>query len=638
MCGIFGILHRRTDTTPDPARVEATLRLLSHRGPDACGAHLQPGVALAHTRLSLLDPSARGNQPFWDEDCQFALVYNGEIYNFRELRGELEREGVCFRTDCDTEVLLRWLIVRGVDATLPRLEGMFAFGLWDRRNESLTLARDRFGMKPLFVFDDGDTFAFASETRAFRPWLHPRPDRFALSAYLIGTSGPTLGHTFLQDVRILPPGGVVNVQRAAAASAVYRSFASHPELWDREQSRELASARPRVWVDQLDELLTESVVSQLAADVPVGALCSGGLDSSLILAIAARHHPNLAIFHADVVGPLSESDAARDLARHLGLELQTTEVRDDDFIDLLPDTIEHFGHPFTHVPHSVPFLRVARLVRESGVKAVLSGEGADECFLGYSWLAPTSGKSLRRRYRPLPIPVASPDGEIVRSRYWGPPIIGGAQIETRSDGLAALYDRFSVASEAAATRQQLLAAGVDPAAWIGVVKSLDLLHYNLRSLLHRNDAIGMAASVESRFPFLHRPLVSYAVNLPERARMRLAPAALDREHPFFVDKWVLRKVADRYLPRSLSRRRKKPFPVNAYARSRLVVDPEYFSHSAAAELFEIRESDLRRFIGSLEHDLLVRLVQLEIWIRLYLRGDSMESVRRHVRQGLSVRS
>lgn len=638
MCGIFGILNRRNHSPPDRSRVEATLRLLAHRGPDASGTHLQPGLALAHTRLSLLDPTPRSNQPYWDDDGRFALVYNGEIYNFRELRRELAREGIDFHTDCDTEVLLRWLIVRGVDATLPRLEGMFAFALWDRDTESLTLARDRFGMKPLFLLDDGDTFAFASEPRAFRPWRQPKPDRFALSAYLIGTSGPTLGHTFLHDVRILSPGGVVSVRRTAAEPAVYGSFANHSQLWDREQSRELAAARPRAWVDRLDQLLTESVVSQLAADVPVGGLCSGGLDSSLILAIAARHHPHLAIFHADVVGPLSESDAALELARHLRLELQTTEVRDHDFIDLLPDAIEHFGHPFTHVPHSVPFLRVARLVGDSGVKAVLSGEGADECFLGYSWLAPTSGKALRRRYRPLPIPVTGPDGKMVRSRYWGPPVIGGAQIETRSDGLAALYDRFSVASEAAATREQLLAAGANPRSWSGAVKSLDLLHYNLRSLLHRNDSIGMAASVESRFPFLHRPLVRYAVNLPEHARLRLAPGALDREHPFFVDKWVLRKVADRYLPRSLSRRRKKPFPVNAYARSRLVVNPAYFSRSAAAELFEISEADLRRFVGALEHDLLVRLVQLEVWIRLYLRQDCIDAVRRDLHSGLSIRS
>jgi asparagine synthase (glutamine-hydrolysing) len=389
MCGIFGILLHDGETVPDERRLTETARLLSHRGPDSSGIFSGAGMGLAHTRLSLLDLNS-GRSAFRDRDGRYCLVYNWEIYNFKELREELELSGTGFRTTSDTEVLLEWLINRGAEATLPRLEGMFAFALYDRVERSLLLARDRFGIKPLFVYDGDDAFVFSSEVLRMKP-VKLEPDDFSISSFLFanpasGFGGPSKGHSFFKGVKFLPPGAMVRVQPGMQAQ--YGKFSSIVDFLNEDISDRLQRLRPLQLVNETEELLFDSVRQQMVADAPVGALCSGGVDSSVIMAMAARCHNNLAVFHANVMGRLSEYSAAAALARHLKLDLKAVEVNDEDFIDMLPEVVSHFGHPFCHMPHSVPFLQVSKLVRETGVKAVLSGEGSDECYLGYSFLAP----------------------------------------------------------------------------------------------------------------------------------------------------------------------------------------------------------------------------------------------------------
>ncbi len=338
------------------------------------------------TRLSLLDLNPRSNQPFWDQQGRYGLIYNGEIYNFKELRTALERKGVHFRTTSDTEVLLAWLITCGVEATLPKLEAMFAFALYDKVDKTFILARDRFGMKPLFIYDADDMFLFASEIGAMRPWIPFEPDLLSISSYLYGFAGPTKGHSFFKNIAFLAPGTVVKIRLGTPAQ--YRKFFSIPDFWDPDEAATLQRLKPQQLIDQVEERLLKSVKKQLFADAPVGALCSGGVDSSLVMAMASRFHNNLAIFHANVTGPLSEYQAAAQLAKHLKLDLKTVDAHDQDFIDRFPEAMEHYGHPFSIMPSSIPFLMVCEWVRHNGVKAVLTGEGSDECYLGYKFLAP----------------------------------------------------------------------------------------------------------------------------------------------------------------------------------------------------------------------------------------------------------
>lgn len=387
MCGIFGIILDEIDAIPDRLRLEETAHLLHHRGPDSYGIYTDRGIGLVHTRLSLVDLSHNSDQPFWDKQKRYCLVYNGEVYNFPQLKKELEASGIKFKTSSDTEVILEAILQWGLDATLPRLEGMFAFALYDTTAQTLTLARDRFGIKPLLIYEDKNIFMFASEIQAFQPWIELKSDLWSISSYLQGFDGPTRGASFFEKVKFVPPGTVIKL--GINQPAEFSKFFSLKDFWHQEEADKLQSLKPHQLIDLVEEYLLNSVNSQMFADAPVGALCSGGVDSSLIMAMAAINHNNLAIFHANVVGVHSEYDAAAALAKHLKLDLQTVAVGDRDFVELMPTITEHYGYPFFRNPHSIPFLQVSYLVRNQGVKAVLSGEGSDECFLGYSWFAPS---------------------------------------------------------------------------------------------------------------------------------------------------------------------------------------------------------------------------------------------------------
>jgi asparagine synthase (glutamine-hydrolysing) len=635
MCGIFGFVSHRSDAVPEKDRLRETANLIRYRGPDARGFHVEPGIALVHLRLSLLDLSERGNQPFWDKQKRYALVYNGEIYNFQELREELEKSGVEFRTTCDTEVLLEAVLKWGAEVTLPKLEGMFAFGLYDRMTKSLLLARDRFGIKPLFVYETDDVFIFASEIRAMRPWVMFEPDLLSISGFLYGFAGPTKGFTFFKNIRCVEPGGVIRVRKGNRSETT--SFFSLGDFIDQGEMQRLKHLKPNILIDQVDELLNSSVQSQLVADAPVGALCSGGLDSSLVMAMAARHHTNLAIFHANVVGPVSEYDAALRLAKHLRLDLKAVEVHDQDFIDRIPEVTEHFGHPFYSCPHSVPYLAVCQLVHQNGVKAVLSGEAADEYFLGYSFFAPNIRRYarvrellrfVRRKLRPI--------SERDKFRYQGPAYIQAGDAESTGGFVHALHNRFEVLRETHDLREKL-PPEFDLTEYRAALPSVDSLGYNLRALLHRNDTMGMAASVEARFPFLDTRLAKLAINMPYNVKIRFSPRAWeDPSHYLFQNKWVLRKVAERYLPAALFRRDKRPFPINAYAPARLRINPAYFEQSAISEIFELNGKEMGWMMERCPHDLKFKMLLFDVWAQLSLKDVSREAVLAKLQNHLAV--
>jgi asparagine synthase (glutamine-hydrolysing) len=633
MCGIFGVIWHASENIPDEPHLLQTVELLRHRGPDDYGIYAEPGVGLAHTRLSLLDLNPRSKQPFWDRKGRYCLVYNGEIYNFAELRAELENKGVIFRTTSDTEVLLECLIHLGVEATLPRLEGMFAFGLYDTATKSLLLARDRFGIKPLFIYEADGMFIFASEVQAMRPWIKLEPDHFMVSSYLYGFSGPTKGVTFYRNVRILYPAGVVRVHKGARAE--YDRFFCMSDFVEEEERDNLTRLTPKQAVDRLDQLLNQSVRAQLIADAPVGALCSGGLDSSLVMAIATRYHSNLAVFHANVVGPVSEYDAALRLARHLKLDLRAVEVRDNDFLDSIPEVTEHFGQPFYSCPHSVPYLMVSKLVRQNNVKAVLSGEAADEYFLGYNYIPPDIRKWLHVR------PILGLIKRLLKPRrnrgerfeYFGPAYVGGGNLNSDYGLVSALHNRFEVMVEALESRSRIASrSNLDRS----VLTSLDLLYYNLRALLHRNDSMGMAAGIEARFPFLDSKMAKFALNLSHEYKVRFSLTARDKWHYFFENKWILRKVAERYLPRELSWGIKKPFPINAYAKQRMQIAPTYFNDSFVAELFELSARETQCLAENSPHSLKWKLLLLDVWGQLCLRMTSREAMLSQIRKHVSI--
>ena len=622
MCGIFGIVDPQLDVRPSVDALEESARLLAHRGPDSVQVFCEPGIGLAHTRLSLLDLSDRSRQPFWDSERRFGLVFNGEIYNFKELRKELEESGVTINTTGDTEVVLQCLIHFGWQAALPRFEGMFALGLYDRSRRRLLLARDRFGIKPLYFSQDGERFLFSSTVKAMTPWLSLRPNVLAVTAYLMGSDGPTKGGSFYEGVGILTPGSVVELE--VGRSPTFSSFLQLENLLDSECVEELAGLGAEAIVDRVDEALQRSVRHMLFADAQVGALCSGGVDSSVIMAMAARQHSNLAIFHANVLGPCSEYDAALALSKHLGLDLKVAEVRDRDFIDLIPEITQHYEHPFSYHPNSAPFLMVSRLVRTSGVKAVLSGEGSDECFLGYQYLAQEPVEDLYARFLERMRALVGRIPKLGR-RLWPEP-------DSSPTLVRGMLDHFEREFERQDARRAYEDRTGHPES--RSVRTLDLLGFHLRTLLHRNDCLGMAASIEARFPFLDERLVKTAVNLPYSAKIRFSPFSWERAHPLFRDKWVLRRVADRYLPRELSRREKQGFPVTAF--DRLEVPSRLFRGSFVADMFDLTERQLEYLFESGNRELRLKLLLTDVWGRVFIQGHDPEDERVRLQESLSI--
>jgi asparagine synthase (glutamine-hydrolysing) len=601
MCGIFGVLATDERLLPGDETLAAVGRDLRHRGPDAAAHTRTDRAAFAHTRLALLDLHERANQPMWDETRRHCLLYNGEIYNFRSLRAELERAGREFRTESDTEVLLQGLLHEGTDF-LPRLEGMFAFALYDTAEHRLLLARDRFGIKPLVYATVEGAFYFASEVRPLRHCLELAADPDSLAAYLAGDDPATQGATLFEGIRTLESGHWLEVD--GNGSITSEPFFSIADFHDAQLAAELEAAGPGEMVERLDGLFHRSIEKHLIADVEVGCLASGGLDSSLITAIAVRHKPDLVLFHADVVGRKSERDAAERLARHFKLDLHTVPVDDDTFLSLVPETVLRYEAPFSYHPNSVPFLAVARLVEKHGVKAILSGEGADEAFLGY---ASARRSVLAKRFGWLP--------GVRRVRAGINP---GGDSQPREERLS---DRRAIEAICSGT-------AADP-------MCLELLSYHLRTLMHRNDRLGMAASIEARFPFLDHDLVALAANLAPEHKVKASPRRALRNRHLMVVKWPVRKVAEAYLPADLAFRRKRGFPTTGLRR--LEIDTSYFDNGWLGDELELSARQMKEMLEEASPPTRVRLLLLDLWGSLLIRHQSLDGTREHLRAYVNIR-
>lgn len=617
MCGIFGVFEPTRTGWPSEDILASSASLLSHRGPDDCGLFVNEGIGLAHTRLSLVDINPRSNQPLWDDSGRYCIVYNGEIYNYRTLRAELSNAGCQFRTESDTEVLLQGLIRYGIDF-LPRLEGMFAFAFFDQADKTMLLSRDRFGIKPLYYYHQDSRLLFSSEIVAIGPWIKLRPDHFSISSYLLGFGGPTQPSTFFENIKMLPAGHFMKVDRNG--NQENGVFFNIDDFWHPDLHEELSVAKDETLIDRLDNLLQKSVDKHMIADVPVGALCSGGVDSSLLVAIAKTLRPDIELFHANVVGPHSEYDAADTLAKHLGLNLNTVEINDDDFINKIPDVTYHYGQPFLYHPNSIPFYMVSELVSKHGVKAILTGEGADECFLGYAYLPLEDRLSY---IRSLLIKL----NRIARLT----PYVGRILWPYEQPDIDTIRDLHNAFETNGIEHQKN--ANLPGSRDKSVQKTLRLMGYHLRTLLNRNDTMGMAHSIEARFPFLDHEFARFAINLPYRHKIRPSWSAKNElRHPFMHTKWILRQVASRYLPRDLSGRRKRGFPTNAIER--MDIRPDYFQDSYVSDLFELSRSSTQMMTKRSSRQLLTRLLFLDIWGSVFFWNKDRD----HVASKLSAHS
>jgi len=573
VCGIVGTY----DVTADAVRRQAMSDALAHRGPDATGAWTGPDdserVWLGHRRLSIIDLSDAANQPFVKDGL--VLVFNGEIYNYRQLRTELSGAGVSFRTNSDTEVLLEAWRQWG-SGCLRRLRGMFAFAVFDLRHDTLTLARDQFGIKPLFwtALDEG--VAFASELKALRPVLGHRPpiDDTAIVASLMYYWVPE-DHCVYEGVHKLAPGTWLEVG-ADGRRRQGRYF--DPRL-------ELAGPSGReVEVKGLREVLEDSVAAHLVADVPVSTFLSGGLDSSLVTVLASRDNHDIDCYTIsfrpedrrleDMPDDLAY---ARKLAGRHGITLHEVEIA-PDLADLLPQMVATLDEPIGDAAALNTYL-ICRAARDAGVKVLLSGMGADELFGGYR---KHYAALLAARYRRLPA--------VLRNRVVTPTVqrlpVAGRRRGYRTTRWAKRFVAFADLPEEAAFRRSYthydvgeLHALLDPEMWPRVDQLVEehaaiynegpaddhvnrMCYTDTRLFLPGlnlayTDRASMAASTEVRVPYVDREVVAAAFAIPGRAKI------VGRER-----KAILKKAAEAWLPKEIVYRPKGLFsaPLRAWIR------------------------------------------------------------------------
>jgi asparagine synthase (glutamine-hydrolysing) len=597
--------------------------VIRHRGPDAGGEYLDDQVGLAHRRLSIIDLSEQGNQPMHSADGQLVIVFNGEIYNFLELRAELARQGVSFRTGTDTEVILALYALEG-PACLERLNGMFAFAVWDKTAQTLFLARDRVGKKPLYYYHGGgDRLAFASEIKALLelPGMPRKIEPTAIADYLKYLYVPAPKSIFKQIYK-LPPGHCLHL--AIGGEPVIR------EYWDLDFSRPAVGTFTE-HADQLMELVRQSTVQRMIADVPLGAFLSGGLDSSAVVALMAGASSTkvktCSIGFADKAH--DETPFAREVAELFGTEHREYFVREDltGTVALLP---RYFDEPFAD-SSAVPTWHVSRLARQA-VTVALAGDGGDEGFGGYEKYVTELHEDRVRRS--VPRPVLSLLNRAARGR--GGTLARKVRSLTGSallDPAIGFYRTNSFVSDedlAGLLTGRIKAAcrGYDPSEhttrhWRrlqGVDHVTRMLYTDLKTylpgdILVKVDRMSMAHSLEVRAPLLDYRVLEFAATLPSSWKIK----GRDK-------KYILKETFGRCLPERILHRRKHGFtvPLDSWFRGELkeMAARNLFDGSRMAQYFDLgylrQIWDRHQARKENQGTLLWSLLMFALWEREYL--------------------
>jgi asparagine synthase (glutamine-hydrolysing) len=561
MCGIAGIFHTSTPKPVDPARIERMCDAMVHRGPDGHGVWTAPGVGLGHRRLSIIDV-AGSPQPMVSQDGRAVLVFNGEIYNYRELRAELKASGATFRTDGDSEVILaawqRW----GVDC-LSRLSGMFAFAIYDLSQRTLFLARDRLGVKPLFTAQLSDgSLIFASELKGLmaHPLLRREVDPHAVEDFLTWGYVPDT-RSFLSGVEKLPAGHYRLLRHEAAPAA--------PTQWWDISFTERRRGKDADLEAELLHLLRDAVTSRMVADVPLGAFLSGGVDSSAVVALMAEAStsPVKTCSIGFDVAALDESSYASAVAARFHTDHRSRLVSPDDF-----SAVDHvaamFDEPFADAS-ALPTWRVCQLARET-VTVALSGDGADEAFAGYRRHLFQHREGRMRAILPQAVrgPLFGGLGAIYPKADWAPrPLrakttllaLGGSDEAGYARALSitppevreAVYtDEFRRQRGGHRAEDELMSLmrAAPARSALDRAQYADLKFWLPGDILTKVDRTSMAVSLEAREPLLDHRLIEFAATLPERLRLRGGQG-----------KWLLKMAMGRYLPQEVLYRPKQGF-------------------------------------------------------------------------------
>ena len=593
----------RPGRQPDPEALERMQLAMGHRGPDDHGVEIVGTVGLVHRRLAIVDPTPAGAQPMWGPASRWLTTYNGEIFNHEALRRTLPP--VQYRSGTDTETLLHALESYG-PAVLTRLNGLFAFVAANPVEGRVIFVRDRMGVKPLYWAETAEGVWFASEIAALLAAGIPRIVDRSILLHAVRHGWAAGRRTPIEGVNRLAPGSMMSIDLATMERAEERWYDAAGAV-DPELAREVGALDREACTDRLEGALRASVHRRLMADVPVGTMCSGGLDSSLVTALVAERQPVLA-FNASVRDQpgADESPWAELVASHLGVELLTVDMDAESWRSGLVDVVRHVEYPLNH-ESSVPMWMIAERARSRGVKVLLSGEGADELLGGYPWAGWDVRRAFIRRERPgarwrEPLRARARHAAWV-ARMWRAPFHPG------------LNSPEVAAFEQAALRSglQAYAHHETPARANLEGHLLSLLETYLPHLLNRQDKATMQASIETREPFLDPELIELALNLP--LELRVLPE----------QKGILRDVGSRHLPKQVPQRPKVGFGWNHRDYLLPAARSEFLLDGCLRELHGCSRETWRRAI-ELPSLWLLPLWTAEIWCRAVLGGATTDSV------------
>jgi len=611
MCGINGLFHFNRSHAVAEERVHVMRRAIEHRGPNDHGVYLDGNVGLGFNRLSIID-LAGGHQPMCNEDGTVWIVFNGEIYNFEELRQDLLARGHQFRTRSDTETLVHLWEEYG-ERSVEKLRGMFGYAIWDSRQRVLFAARDRLGIKPLYYFQDRERFAFASEIKALLalPEAPREVDGNALAQYLRHryVIGPD---TMLRGIRKLQPGHSITVREGGT---IVRRYWEMPLGRPREISEADA-------LEEFGVLMDETMRQHIVADVPLGAFLSGGLDSSSVVALMARIGvSDIKTFSIGYDSPESELPYARIVADAFHTEHHELRLTATGFRDVLPKIVWYMDEPVGNEA-SLPLYLISEFAAKH-VTVALSGEGADEILGGYDmYRVMLAYEKLNR------VPLAGVMGKLLK-RFGGPGKVQkygsmlGLPIEERYGGLSRVFPQERIP-------QMLLHAEMGESPVPGIYRRsaglpvlarmnfLDIETWLVDDLLVKADRMSMASSLELRVPFLDHKVVEFAFGLPSRLKIRGN-----------VPKYLLKKYMAPMLPPAIIHRAKKgfPVPVNSWFRNDLagfareiLLDPAGPSAGffARSELEKLLEAHQHRDCSQQIYALLV----FDQWYRLFVKSST----------------
>jgi asparagine synthase (glutamine-hydrolysing) len=633
MCGICGIYYQDQRRRVESSSLAEMNAQIVHRGPDDDGFFYDGNVGLAMRRLSIIDVKT-GHQPLTNETSDIWIVFNGEIYNHLELRAQMEARGHRYRTKSDTETVVHLYEEYGRDC-VKHLRGMFAFAIWDRKNQKLFAARDRLGIKPFYYRWQNGTFLFGSEIKAILayPGVNAEYDASTLAEYL--AFGYIAGNsTMFRSIRKLIPGHTLELGAGGDPRI--------EQYWDLTAQPE-AEVRPeQYYVQAYREQLEQAVNSHLMSEVPLGVFLSGGLDSSAVAALTAkiRREPiqTFAVGYAEE--EFSELPFAREVARHIGSEHHEVRLSREEFFDTLPRLIWHEDEPIVW-PSSVSLYFVARLARER-VTVVLTGEGSDETLAGYTRYAWTlKNARMDSVYRAI-----TPSGlrSLIRKGIKASPL--GANLYRKlehtflvRDGASwpsFYYDNFFSAFSGLEQLSLLTPEAMDQAgsAYSGSMQYWDharggllhrLLYADIKTylveLLMKQDQMSMAASIESRVPFLDHKLVEFATSIPEKYAIR-----------GLAGKYILKQAVEDVLPHSIIYRKKMGFPTpwawwlagpQLGDLEKTLLEPRsmergLFRPEAVRQLFAEHRA------GHRDHgNRIWRLLNLELWHRVFVDQETV---------------